>query len=148
MEILWTNKPAIISIAILIIVIIILIYNLRQKQTYFSKFLDGVWNMDEDFCQDSGLQSGYFAIDGENAYLLLHVEGEDPINEPVKISGNHKFNPSLNEDNDIYLEIKSESEVIKNLYPDRMHCIINLLEGVMIWKNDEETLAIFKKINA
>jgi hypothetical protein len=148
MENLWSNKPLLFSIAVLIVLIIVLIYTLRQKQKYFSRFLDGVWNMDEEFCEDAGLQSGYFAIEGENAYLLLHVEDEEPINEPVKISGISKFNPDLCDDNDIFIRIESESDVIKNIYPEKMHCIVNLLEGVMIWKNNEETLAIFKKINA
>lgn len=142
------DKPLLVTIAILILVILVLIYVLRQKQTYFHEFLNGVWNMDEEFCQESGLHSGYIAIENDSAYILLHIEGEEAINEPIKICGNHKFNPSLSKDNDIYITITSENEIIKDLYPERMHCIVNLLEGVMIWKNGDETLAIFYKINS
>lgn len=142
------NKPLAVTVVLLVVVIILLIYIVHQKQKYFHNFLNGVWSMDEEFCEESGLNSGYLAIDEDNGYLVLHVEGEEVINEPIKIGGTTKFNPDLNGDNNIFLTIDSESTAINSLYPDKLHCIVNLLEGVMIWKNEEETLAIFYKINS
>ena len=150
MDYLEKNKHLIIPVLVVIILVLIFICvrSIYKKQKFFTEFINGVWNMNEDFCEESGLDSGFLAIDNNKAYLLLHISGEEPINEPIEICGNHKFNPDLCDNNDIYLTIKSENDAIKSLYPERMHCIINIIDGVMIWKDGDDTLAIFDKINS
>lgn len=138
----------IILFCIIIVLIILLIYRIHIENKHINEFLEGVWLSSEEFNKKAEIDNMVLYIgppsEIRNIYLIMYKD-DIVIDKKMKIKISLDYNFYLTTKFDG--KIKLIDEDITDIMPDKQNCIIDIINGSMIWKKNDTTYGEFLKDN-
>jgi hypothetical protein len=169
-------------LAIIIVCVILLItaaawfYQTYCNRQFFHQYIHGLWEGDEEFCKEAGIDGVWVYIGREwrnspNAYIIMHSGGEVILEKKAKIEARglwgdsmrpfmHKrreFEFSITEvdpdgDSDSHLGgdrsgVDFDPLSLEKFMPSPMRVTLDLSRGEMLWHHDDVLHAKLYKNN-
>lgn len=149
----FLGSSANVILVVAVVVIIIAIYVIYKNTTNNNKFLksycDGIWVIDAEFADQADLLEMMFFSQRELGYLFIMTHQGELFNGVIRRELVMDYSMDITGEIHGNLCLKgldsSAEEVLRKIYPESIHVIVVPTEGTMIWKKQDETLAIFKK---
>ena len=133
-------------ICVIFFVILLMIYiHFYIKTQIFNNIINGYWEISKDFENKSKLKTCSAWINTKDSTIFIFMEN-DNLTLINKIVDFNFYNNLFNLSNS---ELKCEIEFDENIEPLKKRCdlIINLNDGKLTLKNDDEILLILYKNN-
>lgn len=138
--------------AVIIVLIIIVVFITRRRNMMYNEYMIGVWQVDEDYARDSGLDDMVMYINSEHTgYLVIMNNGGKEVDDGVgEIISKFDFNPlPLWGKTRINLKNNNNNSDLYELWEvDYIIIDIDIPMGVMKICSRDQILAVLVKNNS
>ena len=139
-------------IAAIIVIVVLLIWWIHYYyiNKFITSYISGLWICDLEFCEAAGLDSVLLMMNAEEkkGYIVMNFPDTNLYNDSVSVEGfSGKMFPDINGVLEYDIKLSDESGAISEIFDGDIKCLLDMIHGKMIWKNEDTTLAIFCKDN-